>query len=83
MSLVAAAGFHWRFESLWCIISPRPSMPFVAMTWTTARKHLEQVQKYAPHHVGARNGMAKIRQHQADIEYARMAWELAFQGRDW
>ena len=43
--------------------------------------HLEKVQSYAPHHVGARNGMAKIRQHAADIEYARMAWELAHAGK--
>ena len=47
----------------------------------SARMHLEQVQKYAPHHVGARNGMAKIRQQQTDIEYARMAWELALSGK--
>ena len=46
-----------------------------------AREHLEQVQKYAPHHVGARNGMAKIRQQETDIEYARMAWELALAGK--
>ncbi len=43
----------------------------------TAREHLEQVQKFAPQHVGARNGLAKIRQHEAEIESARAAWELA------
>jgi hypothetical protein len=47
----------------------------------TAREYLRQVQKYAPRHAGARNGMARIRQHEADIEYARMAWELAVAGR--
>ena len=46
-----------------------------------ARVHLEQVQKFAPHHVGARNGMAKIRQHEADVEYSRMAYELAVAGK--
>jgi hypothetical protein len=48
---------------------------------TTAREHLEQVQKYAPHHVGARNGMAKIRQHEADVEYFRATCETALAGR--
>ena len=43
----------------------------------TAREQLEQVQKIAPQHVGARNGMAKIRQHEVEVEYAQAAWELA------
>jgi hypothetical protein len=43
----------------------------------SARAHLEAVQKFAPHHVGARNGLAKIRQHEADVEAAKMAYELA------
>jgi hypothetical protein len=46
-----------------------------------ARMHLEQVQSFAPHHVGARNGMAKIRQHAAEIEYTKMACELAIAGK--
>jgi hypothetical protein len=46
-----------------------------------AREHLKQVQKYAPLHVGARNGMARIQQHEADVEYTRMAWELAVAGK--
>ncbi len=54
---------------------------FRALDLDAARTHLEQVQNYAPHHVGARNGMAKIRQHAADIEYTRMAWELAHAGK--
>ena len=54
---------------------------FRSLDLAAARTHLEQVQSYAPHHVGARNGMAKIRQHAADIEYARMAWELAHSGK--
>ncbi len=54
---------------------------FRALDLDAARTHLEQVQSYAPHHVGARNGMAKIRQHAADIEYAKMAWELAHAGK--
>ena len=54
---------------------------FRSLDLDAARTHLEQVQKYAPHHVGARNGMAKIRQQEADIEYAKMAWELAHAGK--
>jgi hypothetical protein len=46
-----------------------------------ALEHLERVQKYAPHHVGARNGMAKIRQQQAEIDQAKMACELALAGK--
>jgi hypothetical protein len=46
-----------------------------------ALEHLEQVQKYAPHHVGARNGVAKIRQQQVEIDQARMACELALAGK--
>ena len=54
---------------------------FRSLDLATAREHLEQVQKYAPHHVGARNGMAKIRQQELDIEHARMICELALSGR--
>ncbi len=54
---------------------------FRSLDLEAARSHLEQVQSYAPHHVGARNGMAKIRQHAADIEYAKIAWELAHAGK--
>jgi len=54
---------------------------FRSLDLETARTHLQQVQSYAPHHVGARNGMAKIRQHVAEIEYTRMAWELAHAGK--
>jgi len=54
---------------------------FRSLDLDAARTHLEQVQSYAPHHVGARNGMAKIRQHAADIECAKMAWELAHSGK--
>jgi hypothetical protein len=46
-----------------------------------AREHLDQVQKYAPHHVGARNGMAKIRQHEADLEYCRNTCAMAIAGK--
>jgi hypothetical protein len=46
-----------------------------------AREHLERVQQFAPHHVGARNGLAKIRQRLAEIESARMAFELAMAGK--
>ncbi len=54
---------------------------FRSLDVDAARMHLEQVQSYAPHHVGARNGLAKIRQHAADIEYTKMAWELAVAGK--
>ena len=43
----------------------------------TAREHLEQVQKFAPQHVGGRNGILKIRRHQVEIEYAQAAWQRA------
>ncbi|MGC8638264.1 MAG: hypothetical protein ACP5XB_00120 [Isosphaeraceae bacterium] len=48
---------------------------------TAAREHLEQVQKYAPHHVGARNGLAKIKEQEVAIDRARMACELAHSGK--
>ena len=54
---------------------------FRSLDVDAARMHLEQVQSYAPHHVRARNGLAKIRQHAADIEYTKMAWELAVAGK--
>ncbi len=54
---------------------------FRSLDLETARAHLVQVQSYAPHHVGARNGMAKIRLHETEIEYAKMAWELAYAGK--
>lgn len=47
----------------------------------SARAHLEWVQKFAPHHVGARNGMAKIHQHAVDVETSRAAYELAVAGK--
>ncbi|MDR3622275.1 MAG: fibronectin type III domain-containing protein [Paludisphaera borealis] len=46
----------------------------------TARRHLEKVQSFAPHHVGARNGMAKIQERRVEIEQARMVFELAEAG---
>ncbi|WP_165229130.1 hypothetical protein [Aquisphaera insulae] len=46
-----------------------------------SREHLEQVQRYAPNHPGARNGLEKIRERQAAIEQVRMACELALAGR--
>ena len=45
-----------------------------------ARRHLEKVQSFAPHHVGARNGMAKIQERRGEIEHARMVYELAEAG---
>ncbi|MFO0889390.1 MAG: hypothetical protein U0790_09655 [Isosphaeraceae bacterium] len=47
----------------------------------SAREHLEKVQKYAPLHVGARNGLARIRQQEAEIEQARTASDLALAGK--
>lgn len=54
---------------------------FRSLDLDAAHAHLERVQSFAPHHVGARNGMAKIREHAASIEYARMAWELSQAGK--
>jgi hypothetical protein len=47
----------------------------------TAREHLEQVQKFAPEHVGARHGLAKIRRREAEIKDAQAAWEIAKSGK--
>ncbi|WP_165250084.1 hypothetical protein [Paludisphaera soli] len=45
-----------------------------------ARRHLEEVQRYAPQHVGARNGMARIVDREREIDQLRMAFELAEAG---
>ncbi|AMV39082.1 fibronectin type III domain-containing protein [Planctomyces sp. SH-PL62] len=45
-----------------------------------ARRHLEEVQKYAPQHVGARNGMARISEREREIDQLRMAFETAEAG---
>jgi hypothetical protein len=42
-----------------------------------AQAHLERVQEFAPHHVGARKGIAKIRERRAEIDRAKAAWETA------
>ncbi|MDG3003586.1 hypothetical protein [Paludisphaera mucosa] len=45
-----------------------------------ARRHLEEVQKYAPEHVGARNGMSRIAEREQELDEVRMAFELAEAG---
>ncbi|WP_165071715.1 J domain-containing protein [Paludisphaera rhizosphaerae] len=45
-----------------------------------ARRNLEEVQKYAPQHVGARNGMARVAEREQEIDQLRMAFELAEAG---
>jgi hypothetical protein len=42
-----------------------------------ALEHLERAQQFAPSLAGARNGIAKIRQRQADIARVRLAYETA------
>lgn len=54
---------------------------FRARDLAAAREHLEQVQRYAPHHVGARNGMARINEREIEIERAKAACELALAGK--
>ncbi|OJW19229.1 MAG: hypothetical protein BGO49_12090 [Planctomycetales bacterium 71-10] len=46
----------------------------------TARRHLEEVQRYAPEHVGARNGMARIAEREREIQELRAAFEQAEAG---
>lgn len=45
-----------------------------------ARRHLEEVQRYAPEHVGARNGMAQVAQREREIDAIRAAFEQAEAG---
>jgi hypothetical protein len=45
-----------------------------------ALEHLQQVQQFAPNLAGARNGIAKIRQRQADIARLQLAYETARAG---
>jgi len=45
-----------------------------------ARRHLEAVQRYAPQHVGARNGLSRIAEREREIDEARMAFEQAEAG---
>ncbi len=66
--------------SRWCGISRRPSRPFATSTWPAALEHLERVQEFAPNLAGARNGIAKIRQRQADIARVQLAYETARAG---
>ena len=66
--------------SRWCATSPAALHAFRSQDLETVRRHLEQVQHFAPNHV-ARNGMAKIKQHASEIEYVRMACELAQAGK--
>ncbi len=51
---------------------------FRAREYETALAHLQRVQEFAPKHVGARKGIMKIREKQAEIEKARTSWESAF-----
>lgn len=46
----------------------------------TARRHLEEVQRYAPEHVGARNGMARVAEREREIQDLRSAFEQAEAG---
>jgi hypothetical protein len=43
-----------------------------------ALAHLQRVQEFAPHHVGARKGVARVQERLAEIDRARGAWEAAF-----
>ena len=45
-----------------------------------ALEHLERVQELAPNLAGARNGIAKVRQRQADIARVRLAYQTARAG---
>ena len=45
-----------------------------------ALEHLDRVQEFAPNLAGARNGIAKIRQRQADIARVQLAYETARAG---
>jgi hypothetical protein len=45
-----------------------------------ALEHLERVQQFAPNLAGARNGILKIRQRQAEIERVRLAYHTARTG---
>jgi hypothetical protein len=45
-----------------------------------ALEHLERVQQFAPHLAGARNGILKVRQRQAEIERVRLAYHTARAG---
>ena len=63
-----------------CGISRRLSTRFATSTWTRALEHLERVQEFAPNLAGARNGIAKIRQRQADIARVQLAYQTARAG---
>ena len=47
----------------------------------TALEHLDRVQEFVPNLPGARNGVAKIRQRQADIARVQLAFQTARAGR--
>ena len=76
----APAGSDRHFASRWCGISRRPRTRFATSTWRRALEHLDRVQEFAPNLAGARNGVAKIRQRQADIARVQLAYQTARAG---
>ena len=43
----------------------------------SALAHLRRAQDFAPHHVGARKGVEKVRERLEEVEHARALWEVA------
>ena len=61
------AGFAWRCASRSCAISRRLSRRSATSIWTRRSSICERVLEFAPDLPGLGNGIAKIRQRQADI----------------
>lgn len=51
---------------------------YKARDYASALQHLQRVQELAPQHVGARKGVMKIQERQAELDKARAAWETAY-----
>ena len=76
----ATAGFARRCASPWCRHFEAAQKAFRNFDLDGALEHLARVQAFAPNLAGARNGIAKIRQRQADITRVQLAYETARAG---
>ncbi|WP_337174900.1 hypothetical protein [Paludisphaera sp.] len=75
-----ACGFRMSLREALVARFAAAQQAFRTHDMATARRHLEEVQRYAPAHVGARNGLERIAEREREVEDLRAAFGRAEAG---